>query len=234
MIISQKLLAAKIASHLLDKDAKSNVERAKKTELEGPRFYPSSANKCSRYIVYDMLGYPKPPKEPKLIRIMENGNSMHERYQTWFEEMGILVANEFPIKVPELRISGRLDSIITTKDIIPGVDDVAIVELKSANDKKFAQMVKSNEPNPDYYAQIQLYMELLKIPYGLIFIENKNNQEILEFLVDYDPEFGKRLLEKVVMVNDCVTKKELPRREYIKSSYECKWCDYHDTCWSAS
>lgn len=231
MIIAQNLLSSKIENFLIAKDEQSNIERVKKNETEGPRFYPSYANKCSRYIVMEMLGYPKPPKPARVIRIMENGNSMHERYQTWFKEMGILVDNEFSIKFPEYRISGRIDSIITTKDIIPNIDDIAIVELKSANEKKFKEMAKINEPHQDYYAQIQLYMELLKIPYGIIFIENKNTQEVLEFLVDYDPAYGNKLLKKVAYVNDCVTKKELPRREYAESSYECRWCDHRDRCY---
>jgi CRISPR/Cas system-associated exonuclease Cas4 (RecB family) len=228
MIISQKKLAFKIEEYLLDQDIKSNEIRQKKNLEQGPRFYPSSMSRCCRYLVYDMLGYKKPLKEPKLLRIMENGNSMHDRYQNWFKEIGVLVENESEIKVPELHVSGRIDSIIK----LPDIDDYIIVELKSANDGKFNKMVKNNAPHKDYSDQIQLYMELLEMPYGIILVENKNDQEVLEFWIERDIEYGKELIKKIETVNEHVAQKKLPRREHPKYSYECKYCDFFEECWN--
>jgi CRISPR/Cas system-associated exonuclease Cas4 (RecB family) len=234
MIISQNLLTDKIENHIKSADALSKLKRSESSSQRVTKFYPSNIGKCCRYIWYDMMGYPRPAMEPRILRICRNGDSMHERYQKWFEEMGILVANEYPIKFPELRISGRLDSIIRTVSIVPAIDDIAIVELKSANNKKFSKMVRENLPLPEYIDQIHLYMELLQIPYGIILVENKNDQELLEFWVEYDVNYGKKLLSKVQYVNNCVTKNQLPNRDYSMSSYECRYCDYRDICWPVS
>jgi CRISPR/Cas system-associated exonuclease Cas4 (RecB family) len=177
-----------------------------------------------------MLGYPKLPMEPRIIRITDNGDKMHERYQNWFKELGILVENEYPIKFPELRISGRIDSIINLEPLIPGFNDIAIVELKSANAKKCEFMTMNNAPNHEYVDQLQLYMGLLKIPQGIVLVENKNDQQILEFWVQHDEAYAQKLIDKVKLVNNCVDKNELPPRDYTASSYQCKYCDFKTFC----
>lgn len=195
------------------------------------KFYPSGIGYCSRKLVMQNLDYEKPEADPKFLRIMENGNSMHSRYEKLFGEMGILVAPELPIKDEELRISGRTDALIR----VPkgsSAWELVLVELKSANDNQFGKMVKTNEPKVEHYQQLQLYMHLTGIHTGVLFVENKNNQDLWEFWCEYDGELCEKLVEKIKMVNSCSDAEILPERDYPKNSYECRYCDFREACWA--
>lgn len=189
------------------------------------KFYPSQVHKCSRNIVYNMLDYPSDPLPPRVLRIMDNGTSMHDRFEELFGEMGILVADELPITNEDLYIRGRTDALIRVDD------DLALVELKSANDRQFSYMKKQGEPAEKYVMQLQLYMHLTGIHKGIILIENKNDQSLLEFWIDYDEVMAEEIVNKIEHVIEHVKKEEIPPREKAKTSFDCRYCDYRDICW---
>lgn len=65
--------------------------------------------------------------------------------------------------------------------------------------------------------------------------ENKNNQELKEFVVSLSPETSP-LLESVLkdyeVLNTCIANEELPEREgKSKSDNMCRWCNYRNECW---
>jgi CRISPR/Cas system-associated exonuclease Cas4 (RecB family) len=204
-----------------------------------PKFYPSSVGFCSRRIVMQMIGLDKPIPDPRIIRIMDNGNSVHERYENYFAEMGILVTPELSLKHEELRISGRSDAIIR----IPSDEtayELAIIEIKSSNNNQFNRMVKDGKPKDEHYMQLQLYMYLTGIKKGAILVENKDNQDVWEYWCDYDPELAHQIVDKIRRVNAFVDEnlknenKEkliLPEREFEKTSFECRYCDFKEICW---
>lgn len=64
--------------------------------------------------------------------------------------------------------------------------------------------------------------------------ENKDNQELKEFTVEFDQEMMKTLIEKYEFINDCVYTKEVPPRPAeckSKTSSLCRWCNYQTECW---
>ena len=91
------------------------------------KFYPSSAGKCSRAIVYQMLGYKQAEFEGRTLLIFENGNSMHNRIESILGQTGLLIAPEFSFEKPEWRISGRSDAII--KNFLPHEPSNNIIKL---------------------------------------------------------------------------------------------------------
>lgn len=221
------------------------------------KIYPSSIGKCKRAIVYQMLGYEAKTMEPRIQLICENGNFYHERAQGMFGDAGILLAPELSIKVPELRLSGRTDALIrnflphtSSSEIIRIVNrvkdaegneveqlvyegpdnDVAIVELKSISDSGFKYISKKG-PKEMHVMQLMLYLHLFGVKQGILLYENKNDQDMKEFFIGYDPVMSSRIMQKMYDINDCVDKKNLPIKEYDRTDNECQYCDYFDICW---
>jgi len=221
-----------IDKFLIEEENAKRAERAKNAEEnpKPPSFYPSSIGFCSRRIAMQMLGYERPDMDPRILRIMDNGTYTHHRYEDLFDKMGIQVEREVVLKDEELRISGRTDSHIRFKDE-NGNEVDALVELKSAKDSQFNRMKKEGEPRADHYDQLQLYMHLTGIHKGVIFVENKDTQDTLEFWVDYDEERANQLIEKIRMINACVDMEILPEKEFEITSFECRFCDFRYLCW---
>lgn len=226
-------LSTLIDGYLVDTEQKKNDTRM--LSVAGnpdhiAKFYPSGIGYCARKLVYQNVFIVRGEISPVFARIMECGNSMHTRYEKWFEEMGILVVPELPIKDTELRISGRTDAIIRYP-VGGGKSKLVIVELKSAKDSKFKRMAETGEPLPENIQQLQLYMHMTGIHNGVILVENKDTQALWEYWAEYDEELAGRLIEKIRVVNACNDQGTLPEKEYAKTSFECRYCDYREECW---
>ena len=65
--------------------------------------------------------------------------------------------------------------------------------------------------------------------------ENKNNQELKEFVVERNMTTEPILTEVLSdyeYLNECCKKKKLPPREGTsKSCNTCRWCSYKTNCW---
>lgn len=221
------------------------------------KFYPSSVGKCLRAIVYQMQGYESKGMEGRILLILENGTYFHERIEKLFGATGTLIVPELPIRRPELRLSGRSDAVI--KNILPhtpseniiklhaevlkpdntepelelvyeGPDnDVILVELKSISDSGFNYLSKGAKEA--HIMQLQLYMHLTGIKQGCLLYENKNNQEMKEFFIGYDPVMSQKIIEKIIAANKHVDDVTLPEREYQRTDFECRYCDFREICW---
>ncbi len=213
------------------------------------KIYPSSIGRCSRSIVYGILGYPSKPFEPKTLLIFENGTYFHDRIENICGNLkDIMITPEFSFSDKELNVSGRSDMIIRNiyphkpsnkiitlydkeKLLYEGPDNSAmIVELKSIKEKGFLWIVKTNKPDEKHVKQLHLYMYLTGIRAGLLLYENKNTQDIKEFLIKYDEKITKKVLDQIHLINECIASKQLPPHEYDALSMECQWCDFFDTC----
>ena len=90
--------------------------------------------------------------------------------------------------------------------------------------------------------QIQLHIDMDDILYGLdkpitkaIFLyENKNDQSLKEFVVERNSLTEPLLqeeLQKCKDLDEAVKSGKIPNREFTKSSFQCKWCDYSSVCY---
>ena len=227
---------------------KLNEEESKKHS--GGKFYPSSVGMCSRKVVYQMSGYPRPPMDGRVLLILENGTTFHERMENVMEKAGILIAPELSIKSQELNISGRSDAIIknhlpheVSDEIVKLADpegkvvyegpesEILIVELKSINKRGFDWLTKKNEHKEEHELQLQLYMYLTGIKQGILLYECKDNQSLAEFYIKYDQQKVDYIVNKIKNINKHVEEGTLPQREYVKTDFQCRYCDYADICW---
>lgn len=113
-MLQQKYQSTDLVKMIEEYKLQQQREKHQKRLAEGRfgNFYPSSAGQCRRKIVYQMSGVKGAPASPKGLMIMDNGTYFHKRMNDWFEEMGLLVAKDLPLKDADLRISGECDAII--------------------------------------------------------------------------------------------------------------------------
>jgi len=217
------LIQDMLDAYLVERNA---LESAKKTKRDKPYVYPSMIGNCTRQQVYKMCGYEE-PVSPQLARIFDYGNKMHDRYQAYFADMGLLSAEntEVPFRSDEYRVSGRIDGILYA----PDGQWKCILELKSANKQSFTEMATMG-PLRQHVMQVMLYMTLTPIKESLIFVECKDNQKVAAYPVTYAEEQGAEVLQRVRLLTDCADARILPPREYAPSSKQCYWCYYKAMC----
>ena len=237
-------LVQRIDEFLVNRRKERDISYKAYAQQRGYRFPPYLAGKCTRRAVYTLLGFPEPDMTPGALRIIENGNSMQERYQAWLKDAGLLLHKEYPVSSDELLISGRCDGILLIDR------KLYVLELKTTGLFNFQEMARTKQPDPEYKDQLMLYMHLTEIPNGIILVEGiitdrgkvqappddpeagfYMSEHLLEFHVSYDPEHAGRLVEKVKRINACVAQGLLPERDYPLNSKPCRFCPFRERCW---
>lgn len=217
------------------------------------KYYPSSVGQCKRKVVYQMLGYPQGEIDGRNLLIMENGTYFHNRMEDLFSKMGIMIAPELSLKDEELRISGRSDAIIwnfinqdkvkdlytdeiTLKDKEENVvyqgpaSDVLIVEFKSIKDRGYEEYVPKTKPKREHEMQLQLYFYLTGIRQGLVYYEDKDNQNQKYFHITYNEQLVNEIVGDIRFIIQCIDEGKLPDREFEPTSFQCRYCDFRDIC----
>lgn len=250
-----------LANFLAEQDLREQEEHRRREQERGWKaVYPSMLGKCLRQQAFLLAGAPGEPTSLDSLRRMAEGDRLHEKYQRWFAEMGILVGDEVSIEVPDVGISGRIDAIICH----PAREgELIIVEIKSASRNSFAHMLKAGRPYPHYIAQAQLYRYLVVhhpdalqdawLPEhthvgAVILVENKDTQDWFEYEVAPDDGEGERLMQRAKSLQLTLERIEakltagldfhhpdlralLPAAEYEPLSSECYFCPYFSLCW---
>jgi CRISPR/Cas system-associated exonuclease Cas4 (RecB family) len=220
-------------------DHHGREEFRKQTRPMRMKLHPSTIGMCQRKIVFDMLMVPKEQPGSRLMRIFDNGHSLHHRYEKLFKEMGILVKDEMKLEADN--ISGHTDAWIRVFSMESPQGQDYLVELKSAFSKSFEWMQKNNKPKNEHRDQLTFYLHLVRkqgipIDKGIILVENKDTQEIWEFEMAYDPVLGHRLEEKAnwcISLAQARTVPPIPPK-HTPSYYKCGMCDYNIYCHAGS
>lgn len=205
------------------------------SEHNDGRYHASALTGCPALLFLYMEGFPIPRKpEPKTFRIFGNGDGVHERIQVQLARAGILETAEFdetmetPIEIPEYNIGGHTDGVLnfgpkvdTGKTIrmfgkkVPvfrfkNTRNRAILEIKSINERGFAEVKKAGQPKPEHIKQANVYAHAKGVPRIIFIYENKNNQEWLEYSVNYSERLYKETVATIKLV-------ERWRKEYRRT-----------------
>lgn len=197
----------------------------------------SIGSDCLRAIWYQFKGVKAQKVPPKFRRTWAIGKALEQVVHNWLVDVGIVVWRNYPELVhPTMPyFKGNVDGIWvkSLKDHTPK----AIIEIKTAKDASFKIFVKKGLKawNPQYYAQIQSYMgmsgenELNRINSAYILVLNKDNSDLSDELVTFDPDFYKKLEEKARMVYGANVE---PPRVGTGSAlwYQCKMCKFNKVC----
>ena len=162
-------------------------------------FYPSMlGNECDRYLYLAFRGkLPQQDIASTTQRIFDTGSSLEDRMTKYFEKMRILKGREISVKCDSPPISGRADFLLVHEEYT----DV-VLELKSINDKGFKNLY--SKPKPEHAIQLQIYLQLMDKPYGIVLYENKNDQKLKAFKVKRSPKAWKALVDRCQMIQDAV------------------------------
>lgn len=196
---------------------KKNVERDRKG------FYATDAGQCPRRIYFSFKKYPKKETEPRILRIMHNGDFVHTRLGEALSKEGVIKdLKDIEVVIPENDlIRGRADAIVEIEN------EKVVVDFKSVNGTKFRMLEK---PDEDHIKQVMLYLHFFKIKKGLIVYECKNTQGIKEFGIEYSENMAKELLEFFRILKYQIENNQIPDIPNWVEKWRCDYCPYLEEC----
>lgn len=169
----------------------------------------------------------------KLMRIFEEGNAIHEKWQRLFIRGGYSTYKDLDVTQynEEFMISFTPDIICTIPEYYEGK---MIGELKSVNTYTFSKMTK----HPSASKQLQWYMFLTGIHKGFVLSEDKNTQDIKLEVYDYDSNLVAPFIERAEAIkyyyNRVLTENKMVKRPKDADNPDCKRCQQcamRNACW---
>ncbi|MEK7664846.1 MAG: PD-(D/E)XK nuclease family protein [Patescibacteria group bacterium] len=185
------------------------------------KFYITDAGKCPRAVFFKFKNAPRESLPARILRIFEHGEHMHRNIFNILYRLRIGVTTEIPIPAQEI-ISGRADAILCIDN------ENYVLDIKSINSMIFRNLLQPKEEN---VCQIQLYMHYFNIKKGLLLYIDKDQQNIKEFLVSYDENLVKGLLDGFYDLKSKIEADNIPVRlqDYPKN-WQCGYCQFKDIC----
>ena len=166
-----------------------------------------------------------------LIRIFEEGNAIHEKWQRLFIRGGLCKAEDCDFS----KFNKKYEAGYTPHAIITIKGKKYIVEIKSVNTYQFMKMTS----HPTAIKQVQMYMHFTGIHDGIILCDDKNTQNFKVFVVKYNPEIVAKYIERLEAVqyykNRVFEEGKMVKRCEQCTSKVCKraiGCAMRDACWN--
>jgi len=168
-----------------------------------------------------------------LMKIFEEGNAIHEKWQRLFIRGGYSKASDLDVTQfnEKYRISFTPDIICRIPEFYDGK---MIGELKSVNTHQFRKMTR----HPSAWKQLQWYMYLSGIHKGFVLSEDKNTQETKIEIYDYDVNVVSQLIDRAEEIKYRY-KKAMKEHKMVKRPEDatspdckrCKQCALINACW---
>lgn len=168
-----------------------------------------------------------------LMKIFEEGNAIHEKWQRLFIRGGYSKASDLDVTQfnKKYRISFTPDIICRIPEFYDGK---MIGELKSVNTHQFRKMAR----HPSAWKQLQWYMYLSGIHKGFVLSEDKNTQETKIEIYDYDVNVVSQFIDRAEEIKFRY-KKAMKEHKMVKRPADatspdckrCKQCALVNACW---
>jgi hypothetical protein len=218
------------------------IDKSLLQNTENPRQYLGVSllgNKCARYIQYTFLGTtPDKPDTGQQKRIFEIGHVLEGVIAEWLRSAGFELETrdesglQFAFSQANGRIQGHVDGIIRSGPIAAKYP--LLWECKTMKAASWRDLVKDRLEisNPQYFAQIQLYMAYLRLKECLFTSLNKDTAELYHELVPFNSSVAAQYSDRAVQILKAVNSNEfLPRIATKSDWFECKMCRFYNTCW---
>ncbi|MCD6232820.1 PD-(D/E)XK nuclease family protein [bacterium] len=184
-------------------------------------FYITDAGKCPRAIFFKFKQAPQEKMEPRILRVFDNGNYVHRFILRPLFSLGLVRASEISTPPHEL-VSGRADAILTIDN------ELYVLDVKSMVSTIFRKM---NQPKTENLYQIQLYLHFFKIKKGILLYVNKDNQDLKEFLVNYDKQLCENILKDLRLLREKIDQNIIPLPLSDKPyNWQCRYCQFKTIC----
>jgi CRISPR/Cas system-associated exonuclease Cas4 (RecB family) len=188
---------------------------------EQTRFYITDAGKCSRAIFFKFKNAPREAMDARILRIYEHGEYLHRNIFNILYRLKIGVTTEIPIPAQEI-VSGRADAILCINN------ENYVLDIKSMNSMVFRNLFQPKEEN---VYQLQLYLHYFNIKKGILLYIDKDQQDIKEFIVNYDANLVKSLLDNFHSLKEKIQKNIIPARLVDwPQNWQCSYCQFKEIC----
>lgn len=169
-----------------------------------------------------------------LMRIFEQGNAIHEKWQRMFIRAGYSKANDLDVTQfnKKFKISFTPDIICEIPEFYDGK---MIGEIKSVNTFQFQHMTR----HPSAWKQCQWYMYLTGIHKGFVLSEDKNTQEFKLEVYDFDQSIVDPFIDRAEEIKyyykRVMTEHKMVKRPTDAKKPDCKRCQscpMRNACWN--
>lgn len=169
-----------------------------------------------------------------LLRIFEEGNAIHEKWQRMFLRAGYSEVEDL-----DKTQFNKKYMISFTPDIICSIpefyDGKMVGEIKSVNTFQFQRMIT----HPSAGKQLQWYMYLTGIKKGFVLCDDKNTQDFKLEVYDFDKEKVEPFIERAEVVKEAYDRvfdegKMIKRPKFAKdiNCKKCSKCAMRDACYN--
>lgn len=190
-------------------------------DREQTRFYISDVGKCHRSVFFKFKNAPGEKMEPRILRIFERGEYLHRNIFNILYRLRIGMTTEVSIPAQEI-ISGRADAILCINN------ENYILDIKSMNSMVFRNLT---EPKEENVYQLQLYLHFFKISKGILLYIDKDQQNIKEFLINYDEKLAHSLLKEFEGLKEKIDSNIIPAKlSDCDKNWQCRYCRFKETC----
>jgi len=217
-------------------DQRLQIEQAIEDEFVEQDFRPylgisSIGDSCPRKLWYGFRLCGKERITARQNRLFSRGHREEFIIQSDLKKAGV-ICHVDPKNQPEVmcgngHIKGHPDDILTRIPDAPKTPHLG--EYKTHNDKSFKDLKKKGliSSKPVHYAQMIVYMHLLKLKRGLYVAVNKNDDERYYERISENPDKANELIQK----GESIISTENPPQKIGNSTwFECKWCKYYLIC----
>ena len=188
---------------------------------EQTRFYITDSGKCPRSVFFKFKNAPRKKMDARLLRIFEKGEYLHRNIFNILYRLRIGMTTEIPIPAQEI-VSGRADAILCINN------ENYVLDIKSMNSMVFRNLT---EPKEENIYQIQLYLHFFKIKKGILLYIDKDQQNIKEFQIEYDPNLTKSLLRDFEELKKKIEADVVPKRfAGWPDNWQCQYCQFREIC----
>lgn len=192
-------------------------------------------DKCSRKLWYGfrwVIG--KSKHSGRLLRLFNRGHLEEPRFIALLLMIGVKISQvdengkQFRIKHAWDHFGGSSDGIGYGIPDLP--NEYVLLEFKTANDKKFKELISKGvfEWNQTYYIQCQIYMYKMGLKRTLFMCVNKNNDELHAEIIELDVNVAEINLAKSQRIISTIEPPDKLRPSV--NWFECKFCDYNKVC----
>lgn len=205
------------------KEIIDNFYLDRQKDKEQRHFYVTDAGRCPRAIFFKFKNAPRREIEANILRLFDHGDHIHKLIMKPLLSTRAIhvVASEVEIPPQEI-ISGRADAVLSDGK------ELFVLDIKSMNSMVFRTL---QEPKEENVNQIQLYLHYFKISRGILLYVNKDNQELKEFVVDYNPVRSQLLLDGLLEVKKHIDSNIIPCRiPSYPSDWQCQYCQFKLIC----
>ena len=230
---------------LIDKDLQhKNTQQPQRDYLGASRL----GVVCSRALQYEYTHAPRDSVySGKTLRIFELGHTLEKMAWQWLQGAGFEIETHQPKGDPygfsaaDGLIRGHVDGIIKKVPVGLNIRVPALWECKSLNAKSWKHLVERGVAvsKPIYAVQIALYQaymegvvaDLSRNP-ALLTAVNKDTSELYHELVPFDAGLAQTASDRAVHILRATQVGEtLPRISHNSDCFECRFCDWKQTCW---